>query len=173
MFKRYVISLFAIIIAVFISSCNQKPDISSHGNTFKEIILTGEGNFRGISIGENIEKVKGKEKAKLVTEEKDYLYYNLPLDSSNFFDLSYYFDYSGLYEIMFDATFDKKTKADELFKSFYDYYTAQYGTPQIQEKFHIWKTSSSISKHIEIALVNKSEIPENGYISLIISNYDY
>ena len=79
MIKRYVSSLFAMVIAVLISSCNQKPDISSQSNTFKEIVFTGEGNFRGISIGENIEKVKGKEKAKLVTEEKDYLYYNLPL----------------------------------------------------------------------------------------------
>lgn len=172
MYKKLFIPLFSVILITTIYSCNQNTDDSVE-NKFEKIILTGEGIFRNINIGESLETVKAKETGKLVEEDIDYLYYDVELDSTDYYNISYYFDNSGLYETMFDATFNKKSDAEELFNNLNGYYSKRYGEPTNEEGFYIWETSSDVSKKIEIALVNNSEGTENGYVSLIISNYDY
>ncbi|MDQ3193316.1 MAG: hypothetical protein M3Q58_17165 [Bacteroidota bacterium] len=171
MCKKLIFPLFSIILATMIYSC--KPEVSEYGDKFENIVLTGEGIFRNVNIGETLEAVKSKEKGKLVEEDTDYLYYDFEINSTDYYNISYYFDNTGLYETMFDATFDKKADAQELFNNFNDYYTKLYGKPKNEEGFLIWQTSSDVSNKIEIALVNNSTGNENGYVSLIISNFDY
>ncbi|HET6244451.1 MAG: hypothetical protein H0V01_06900 [Bacteroidetes bacterium] len=173
MYKKIIIRLFSVILFAGISSCNQTSDLSEYGETFEKIILSKDGSFRSINIGESIEAVKAKETGNLVEEDTDYLHYDVELNKTDYYNITYYFDGSGLYETMFDATFDKKSSAEELFKNFSAFYSNQYGEPKNEEGFHIWETSSAASKKIEIALSNNSGGTENGYISLIISNYDY
>lgn len=170
MFKKLPAAL--VLLMIFFSSCRTK-DVSEYGDLLKPVMITDEGHLRGVSIGDDIEKVKNTEQAKLVEEESDYLYYDQQLNEDDFLNVAYYFDHTGLYEIMLDVTFEQELKANELFTSLHNFYTERHGNPKIEEGYYIWKTTSEVSTHIEIALKNTSPGNEKGFVTLIISNFDY
>jgi hypothetical protein len=162
----------SVLFALLLFSCKTKS-ISEYGNLFESVVVTSEGHLRGISIGESIEVVKDTEKAKIMEEEADYLFYDHSMNENEFYSVAYYFDNSGLYEIMLDATLENEKRGNELFTSFHSFFTERHGNPKIEEDYYIWKTTSDLSKHIEIALKNNSLPNEKGYVSVIVSNYDY
>lgn len=165
------IGFFTLLL--FLVSCDRNNKLSEKGEMLEKIILTEEGHFRGITIGDKIDKVKNVEKAALADEDKDYLYYDINLNENDFYNIAYSFDESGLYEIMVDVNFDNKAEVEELFNSFDKYFTDKYGEGFMEENFTIWKTSSDVSKQIEIAMTNNIEDSGEGYLSIAISNYSY
>lgn len=173
---------FLILILMVLSSCRQKPEVSEYGQNFQHIFVSDSGHFRGVNIGDDIERVKQIEKGTLIEEQSNYLLYQDKLDEDDKFDVAYYFDKSGLYTINFRGNFESETKSREVFNSFHDYYSKVYGKPQKQEAYSVWKTKSNLSDHIEIALINHDISKEThgqktekggGFISLSIMNYDY
>jgi hypothetical protein len=168
--KKLIPALFILIVI----ACNNKKNASDYGSAFSKIIVSDDGLFRGAHMGEKPENIKAREKANLIDEDGIYyLYYDESISETDFYNVAYYFDESGLYEIMFDANFEKQGESEELFNNFSNYYTDRFGQAKKEENYHIWKTSSGNSKNVEIALVNNSTDNGGGYLSLIITNYDY
>jgi hypothetical protein len=163
---------FTILLSLLLFSCRTK-DVSEYGNLFESVVITDDGQLRGASIGDDLEKIKNIEQAKIVEEESDYLFYDQSLNENEYFNVAYYFDNTGLYEIMLDVTLENEKKGNDLFTSFHNFFTERHGNPKMEEGFYIWKTTSDVSEHIEIALKNNSKPNESGYVSVIVSNYDY
>ncbi len=181
MYKNLLFPLF-LLFAILQTSCQQKPQVAAYDETFQSIFVSDEGQFRGVSIGDDIETVKQVEKGNLIEEQPNYLLYQDTLSKADVFDVAYYFDPSGLYTINFRGNFDEEQKANEVFTNFHDYYTRLHGNPKIRDGYYTWKTKSEKSKHIDISLINhptKQEYhgemvgEEGGFISLSIMNYDY
>ena len=160
-----------LLTTLFFASCNGNGDVSENGEMFEKIILKEEGHFRGAVIGDKIDKVKKGEEAVLSEEDKDYLYYDVSINENDYYNVAYYFNENGLYEIMVDVNFDSKAEMEDLYNSFNKYFTSKYGEGIIEENFIIWKESPDASKQIEIAMTNNIEDSGEGYLSITISSY--
>jgi hypothetical protein len=160
---------FPLLLLLILFSCTPKKN-----QYFDTLLKTETGIFRGIEIGNSIEKVKETENEDfLVDNMPDYLYFDYKLDMGNSYTVSYDFSENQLYEIELAAYFDQIEDADELFKDFSNHFNKIHGKGKIEDDgYTSWRTKNEkTNTNIEIAMVNDSK--EYGYISILISNLDY
>jgi hypothetical protein len=170
-FSKYLLLVF---VSLMLFSCRQKPKIEDYGNNFlQEIIVTEEGHFRGMSIGDDIEKVRSGETAELIENERNYLFYSQKINDADYYNVAYYFDKSGLFDINFTSNFASKQNADALFIDLKDYFEKLYGDPKSEQDYLVWRTKSDVSNNIEIAMIAHQDTLQGGFINLTIMNYDY
>lgn len=158
-----------LILATLVFSC--KKATSPH---FDAIVKTEEGVFRGIEIGSSIEEVqKNENKAFLVDNMPEYLYYDYNLDMGNSYTISYDFSENSLYEIELSAYFDKIDDANNLFAELTKHFTENYGVGKVAaDGYTSWRTKSNkTGTGVEVAMINDSQ--DYGYISILISDLNY
>lgn len=160
---------FPLLLLIILYSCTPKKN-----QYFDTLLKTETGIFRGIEIGNNIEKVKETENEDfLVDDMPDYLYFDYELDMGNSYTVSYDFSDNKLYEIELAAYFDKIEDANQIFKDFSNHFNKIHGKGKVEDDgYTSWRTKNEkTNTNIEIAMVNDSK--EYGYISILISNLDY
>lgn len=160
---------FPLLLLIILYSCTPKKN-----QYFDTLLKTETGIFRGIEIGNNIEKVKETENEDfLVDNMPDYLYFDYELDMGNSYTVSYDFSDNKLYEIELAAYFDKIEDANQIFKDFSNHFNKIHGKGKVEDDgYTSWRTKNEkTNTNIEIAMVNDSK--EYGYISILISNLDY
>lgn len=168
MLKKF--TLFIFLIGLLLGSCKQEES-----PYFKTILISENGHFRGISIGDNIDKVKTNEnKIFLVDKMRGYLHYDYEIDMGNSYTVSYDFSKTNLlYEIETTVYLDDITDAPILFNTFHNHFSQKYGKGKVEEdNYTTWKTiSKKTQNNIEIAMLNESI--SYGIISIKIRNLDY
>ncbi len=158
----YIVLLFIIV------SCGEKKS-----EFFQLILKSDYGYLRGISIGDDINHVKGLEEAEFLRDSMpDYLHYDYEISMGNSYTVTYDFsEDKKLYEIELAAFLDKIEDAGFLFNDFNNHFTRRYGKGKMADDgFTIWKIENA-KQNVEIAMINDSQ--SYGYLSIIIRDLDY
>ena len=95
---------------IFFSSCSKPTSsVDNYGPIFSSVMRSNNGVFRGFNLGDKLEIIQSGELGKPVESDKDYLYYEnkidtteLPTSNIGSFNITYNFDEKGLNEIQSD-----------------------------------------------------------------------
>ena len=151
---KYFSLLFLILIIV---SCNQpKSKLAAYGPVFESVMLTENGVFRGLRLGDKMDSVRLHEVAKPIETDSGYLYYEMKLDTSGTFNITYNFDDNKLDEIQSDIYMNNTATADEVFTKFKTYFDNHYGESQTQQGYTVWTVKSEKYGSARINLSNES-----------------
>lgn len=172
--KKNIILKFTlnIVVATLIVSCGNVKDLNEYAPELEQLVLTNDGIFRGINLGETLEEVKEKEKAALNDESSDYLYYDATLNETDYFTINYYFSAKGLYEINIDVYQDITASALSLRNALETYLNDKYGKSKSKDDYLLWETDAKGFKNVEIALFGEEREEGGGFISISIIAYE-
>ena len=155
---------------VSLSSCEEEI---KEPQTVEDIIKSIEaGDFRGLEIGDDIEKVMAREEKNIVYTMPDELTCRIPLDlkDSTFFEISYNFNDQGLYIIDLIVLPNDTFGTQMLFNDFKYFYDVRFGVADSTDGFTSWFTSSARGTDVEISMMDESR--ERGTPYLSISFYE-
>lgn len=151
--KYLVLTLFFAVT----SSCNEhKSEIDNYGDVFKNVVISEDGIFRTLYLGNAINEVLEKESAKPIEQDVNYLYYEYKIDSSITFNIKYTFDERGLNEIESDIFITNNIGlAEDTYAQFKKYYDDHYGESETQRGFNVWPVKSEEYDEVMISLGNE------------------
>ncbi len=144
-----------------------------YGEYFYKTVSSENWHLRGVEIGEVIDSVKTKETSKLIKQSNELLYYETRLSDSDYFNTSYYFDKSLLYEIRYDINVCNNEKAEQLYQNLNNFFIKQLGQFYRVESYNIWKTKNHFSQKIELALSKDTTQSNATKLFLSVADYDY
>lgn len=120
-------------------------DIKGYSRDFQNLVQTGEGVFRGVTLGLSKEEVKKREESfsnsELQEFHPEHLDYMIDLGALENTDLSYHLNARGnVDKIEVNIYPNSKLSQDSLFGEFEDYFTRLYGKPsQINNEYLKWE----------------------------------
>lgn len=149
-------------------------------------LLIGNGNhfFRSVELGSDTKTVLGSEKKIPDENDTDDISYTLPIDtmhpdsvnepidSINYFTITYYFDKGKLNEIDEDVYLDSDSTAADIMDRLTDYLGAKYGDYASQNDSRVWSTTRNVKKEW-ITLSDQSEEYDNGKLLLVFYSEEY
>ena len=176
------------------SSCNNQSNNAntSAGNASKGTqkagllkLLLGNGNnlFRTVNLGADYKMVLGSEKKIPDENDTDDISYTLPIDtlqpdsinepidSINYFKITYYFDKEKLNEIDEDIYLESDSNAAILLDRLTDYFSSKYGDYAPQNDSRVWNLSHKGKKEW-VSLSDESEEYDNGKLQLVFYSED-
>ena len=171
LFKKAI--CFFIPLLFFSCHGGDKYKLAAYGEHLEKIVKTEEGIFRGLYLGMALKNVKEKETIGLSDEDSSYLYYEIPLDSSNSFTLAYDFDEKGLKEIQSDVFMKNEDQFNELLNKFKMYFDDKYGKAENANGFWVWAKKAEKEDNIKITLTDESSDFQYNKLSLNVYNADY
>jgi hypothetical protein len=163
--KNIYLTLFTILL--FVACQKQKEEqqkeairtedpvipLDTMGDWVKLVMKQKEGVFRGFEIGDAIDSIKAKEKAKIHEDnkEKQYITYTFDIDD-DFVDITYHYDQAKkLKSIHVNAVVNGVESFLEDFTKFYD---LRYGAgKKLNDTLQVWKTL----KGYQIKLIKKNK----------------
>jgi hypothetical protein len=157
-------TLFYIALAFTVFSCGSKPDVL--------MPIMGEGNahFRGISIGDNYEKVlKRAAKDNPTSTEVGVLNCEFKVEESELL-VRYEFDQEKLYAIQTDIFFPDSASLNMFEKTLINQYNLAYGEVDEAGGFLVWQHRHS-GTEVEFALADESIEFGQPKLSLTIYNF--
>lgn len=188
------------IAAVFILSlvyigCNNStpvnyapPPASAKNERKIDIVnlLIGNGNnfFRSVELGADVKTVLNSEKRIPDENDTDDINYtmpidtmhpdslNEPIDSINYFAVTYYFDKGKLNEIDEDVYLGTDSAAADIMGRLTDYLSSKYGDYATQNDSRVWSTTRNGKKQW-ITLSDQSEEYDNGKLLLVFYSEEY
>jgi len=148
-------------------------------------LLVGNGNnlFRSVNLGEDLKAVQNSEKKIADENDTDDISYtfpidtiqpdsvNEPIDSVNYFKITYYFDREKLNEADEEIYLESDSSAALLLDRFTNYLTAKYGDYAAQNDSRVWSITHK-GKKKWITLSDKSEEYDNGKLLLVFYSED-
>ena len=147
--------LFLLTLLVY-SCTTPASKMAKYGTVFESVMRSETGVFRGLSLGDKYDSVQLKETIKPIETDSDYLYYELKLDTTGSFNITYSFDESGLDEIQSDILINSPSSADEVFSKFKLYFDEHYGESQNNQGYIVWTVKSDKYGLVRINLSNES-----------------
>ena len=161
MISKYNFSEWGLISLLtatfFIVSCTQpKSKMAAYGPVFENVMHSESGVFRGFSLGDKFDSIRLKETVKPMEADSGYLYYEMKLDTTGSFNITYNFDEDGLNEIESDIYISNSKKADDVFSKFKAYFDAHYGESQSRQGYTIWTVKSEKYGEVRISLSDES-----------------
>ena len=163
---------FVIVVMLFYS-CTSDNHGKEFGEYFYKTVSSDNWHLRGVEIGEIMDSVKTKETSRLIKQSPELLYYETILGDSDYFNTSYYFDKSTLYEIRFDININNKEKSEQLYQDLNSFLSKQLGQSYRVEAYNIWKTKNHFSQKIELALSKDTTQVSKTKLFLSVADYDY
>jgi len=152
---------------VLFSSCADQQHPSPKPDFMQQIIKDSTSFFRGIDLDMTLAAVKSKEDTIPSEEEGDYLFYEVKVDSSNSYTISYSFDDKGLSEVQVDIFIDNEKKAADLYTGFKNYFDRKLGQGDSKNGFTTWiKKEEQQSGEREVELLDESGDYNYGKLSL-------
>lgn len=151
--------LISLMFSAFLFVLNSCENTQEHRKAFNIIAgNTESGQLRGMSIGDEKEKVLALETLELIEDNDDELYYSAVLDaeSESSFSVYYIFDQYGLFEIQVDVFPVDGAEVKELFDDFEKLFSERYGDGEKKGNAIIWSTYSRNNTHIDVRLSNES-----------------
>jgi hypothetical protein len=148
---------FAVIAMLAIVSCSEpESKFAKYGTVVEAVILTDDGAFRGINLGDKMDSVQLKEAGPATEADDGYLYYEYKLDSSNAFDVAYTFDEKGLAQIQSEITINDPANTERIFNSFKLYFDDHFGKSANHQGYTVWSVRSEKFGDVKINLSDES-----------------
>ncbi|MEX1188369.1 MAG: hypothetical protein WED33_03865 [Bacteroidia bacterium] len=154
--------LFMLLIAV--SSCSDS--LGKHGDLFSQFMLTEEGLFRGVELGDPYEKVTSAEKELPIKSDKTFLLFSGALGKSGVYSIRYGFEEGNLFEILVDAEFSDVNEGIDLLNGFRSYFNERYGLYIKDGGYLVWKGNSKDNPDSVIEMIDESEFTDFGQFTL-------
>jgi len=194
--KSLAISILSgILLLLTYSACNNSGNQNSNstnGNSKVEQrvsliqLLIGNGNtlFRSVTLGSDLKTVLNSEKKIPDENDTDDITYSLPMDtiqpdsvnepidSVNYFTITYYFDKEKLNEVDEDIYLENDSVSAKLLGRLTDYFSSKYGDYASQNDSRVWSTKRNGKKEW-ISLSDQSEEYDNGKLLLVFYSEDY
>ncbi len=177
------------------SSCRNSNNTGSNSNppTQKATqkislvkLLVGNGNsfFRAVELGSDFKTVLNSEKKVPDENDTDDISYtfpidtlqpdsvNEPIDSVNYFKVTYYFDKGKLNEVDEDVYLENDSAAAILLDRLTGYLNLKYGDYAGQNDSRVWSTMRN-GKKDWVSLNDQSDEYDSGKISLVFYSEEY
>ncbi|MBL7883792.1 MAG: hypothetical protein JNL69_06965 [Bacteroidia bacterium] len=145
-----------IVLLLIVSCTEPQSELASYGPIFENVMISENGVFRGLSLGNSIDTVLSIEKSTAMEADEGYLYYEFSVDSSASYNIAYTFDEIGLSEIQSDIFINQSEQTEEVYNAFKSYFDKHYGTSQDHQGFAVWSVSSKKYGTVRINLSNES-----------------
>ena len=146
-----------LFLTLIIGSCTKpKSKMAAYGPVFEKVMKSEFGVFRGLNLGDKLDSVRIKETSKPMETDSGYLYYEMKLDTTGSFNITYNFDDEGLNEIETDIYISNTNKADEVFAKFKSYFDAHYGESESRQGYNVWTVKSEKFGEVRISLSDES-----------------
>jgi hypothetical protein len=157
-------TLLCLSLAFTLFSCGSKPDV------LKPIMGEGNAHFRGISIGDNYEKVlKRTARDNPTSTEFGVLNCEFKVEESELL-VRYEFDQEKLYAIQADIFFADSVSLNTFEKTLVIQYNTNYGEVDLDGGFLVWQHRHS-GTEVEFALADESIEFGQPKLSLTIYNF--
>ena len=182
-----------IILSIICFSCNNSPRPNyavAPGKNERRIdivsLLIGNGTnfFRSVELGADAKTVFHSEKRTPDEDDTADISYtmpvdtmhpdsvNEPIDSVNYFTVTYYFDKGKLNEIDEDVYMGNDSLATNVMTRLTDYLSSKYGDYASQNDSRVWSTTRNGKKQW-ITLSDQSEEYDNGKLLLVFYSEEY
>jgi len=156
-FKQKQIFVPVLLVIIIAGACTPPTSkMAKYGTVFESVMRSETGVFRGFSLGNKMDSVQLSETEKPIEADSGYLYYEMKLDTTGSFNITYNFDDMGLNEIQSDIYINSATSADEVFSKFKTYFDEHYGESQNHQGYAVWTVQSEKYGLIRINLSNES-----------------
>ncbi|HEY0029379.1 MAG TPA: hypothetical protein VGC65_01375 [Bacteroidia bacterium] len=152
--KNFLLS--ALIACLLIACSGPESKLAKYGPEVANVLLTDNGAFRGLNLGDKMDSVIAKEGVPASEADEGYLYYELQLDSSCSYNISYNFDENGLNEIQSDIYIKDAGNTEKVFDCFKRYFDDHYGKSELHQGFTVWTVKSDKFGEVKINLSDES-----------------
>lgn len=150
-------SLIALFIFSIVSCSTKKNSSEALSDVVKKVMGSNEGVFRGLNLGDNLNKVQKSEEAQILEADSAYLYYEYFLtDSVGSYNITYNFDDKGLYEIQSSIFITDANETENVMNQFKAYFDNFYGASASEMGFNIWSVKSEKFGQVKINLRDES-----------------
>jgi hypothetical protein len=133
--------LIVILLGCFLAvSCNEQPKPDT---VAEEIVAPGlGGELRGVSIGDDYDKVLQTDPANFLYSMPDEIVYRLPVEGATgtWYEITYNFNDRGLYDICLEIFPTDSTTSDKILSDLLTLYSSKYGTPFLEEGYSTWNS---------------------------------
>lgn len=174
MSKRILLlGVVLIMVTGFFNSCTE----TTKKDLFSTIVGNDDGDFRGITLNEQLTDVKKAENKEAMTDgTEESLEYEYKMDEDNSFDIVYDFDQKGLYSIDIQTYLYNDNdeaaamkKGHDLYQKFFDKFSKKYGDPEkIADKSYSWSFKSKSGNDATIQLIDNSDLDNYGSVNIIV-----
>jgi hypothetical protein len=151
---------------VCLMSCNQKPKADTLA---EEIVAPGlGGELRGVSIGDDYDKVLQTDPATSLYSMPDEIVYRLPVDdaSGTWYEITYNFNDRGLYDICLEIFPTDTLTSDEILADLLKLYASKYGAPILEEGYSTWKIMTENAHVITVDMTDSLKKHEKPMIRI-------
>lgn len=135
--------LWLVMLACW--GCGNNQDSSTNAEELLE--ADGEGDFRGVNIGDKKEDVMRSEgRGAEVYRMPDELIYRMPLGTEKlmWYEISYNFNEEGLYDISLEVLANSTDMRSSLTKEILGYFKEKYGNPKRDKNWHVMSQSGRV-----------------------------
>jgi hypothetical protein len=133
------------LVMLLCLSCGNNTDSSSNAEELLE--AEGEGDFRGVNIGDKKEDVMRSEgRDAEVYRMPDELIYRMPLGTEKlmWYEISYNFNEEGLYDISLEVLANSTDMRSSLTNEIVGYFKEKYGNPKGNKSWHVMSQSGRV-----------------------------
>ncbi len=156
-FKQKQIFVSFLLLVIIAGACTPPASkMAKYGPVFENVMRSENGVFRGFSLGDRMDSVQLNEPQKPIEADSAYLYYELKLDTTGSFNITYNFDENGLSEIQSDIYITNSATADEVFSKFKTYFDEHFGESQNHQGYSVWTVTSQKYGLVRINLSDES-----------------
>jgi len=170
-FTKYFFSLISVVIAsIFLVSCakntesstEQEPQKDSTISTTEAVISTSQsellkliinpqgGDFRGLSLGDALNKIKSQEKFELFEDSTDHVGFTYETENFEAIDILYFLDKNQtLSSIRVEIYLNDGNAVQNLSEQFKTYFSGKYTLENAQDKGTHWQSKKGILVFLE------------------------
>lgn len=130
-----------------------------------KIIGTGEGDFRGVTIGQNFDQIKKIEKMELLDEGEDFMTFSCTNDDFELIDISYIGQNQKLSAIKVNVYLNHQQDSQSLLEELKTQFSEKFGIPVIDGEGIFWHHDRLKT----VSLKNRSHTLDNGLVITIES----
>jgi hypothetical protein len=161
--------LLAIPLTVWalIISCNEKPEAAD--TLAEEIVAPGlGGELRGVSIGDDYDKVLQTDPATSLYSMPDEIVYRLPVEdaSGTWYEITYNFNDRGLYDICLEIFPTDSITSNKILADLLKLYASKYGSPVFDEGYSTWKIMTKNAHVISVDMTDSLKKHEKPMIRI-------
>lgn len=130
-----------------------------------KIIGTNDGDFRGVTIGQDFEAIRKIEKMKLLDEGEDFMTFSCTNDDFELIDISYFGKNQKLDSIKVNVYLNHQADSELLLNEMKTQFTEKFGIPVIEGDGLYWHHDRLHT----VSLKNRSHTLDNGIVITIES----
>ncbi|MBK9511842.1 MAG: hypothetical protein IPP61_01580 [Cytophagaceae bacterium] len=150
------------------NSLNQQKDTnpkkkSKMSQWCDKIIGTNDGDFRGVTIGQDFEAIRKIEKMKLLDEGEDFMTFSCTNDDFELIDISYFGKNQKLDSIKVNVYLNHQADSELLLNEMKTQFTEKFGIPVIEGDGLYWHHDRLHT----VSLKNRSHTLDNGIVITI------